>query len=160
MSTAPVTPYTPQLAGRDPLEAMADCATKFEQVTTGWDAAAFERSLAPGKWSARLILVHLLQSEIAFGSRARLALSTPNYASQNFDQDAWLDLDSGLPGPDTVIALIALMHTNLAMYRRLSEAQRQVPFSHPQYGALTVDWIIHQQAGHQIHHLQQLQALR
>lgn len=156
---APTTPYTPQLAGRDPLEAMADSAAKFEQVTKGWSARDYDRALGPGKWSARLVLVHLAQSEIAFGSRARLALTTRNYASQNFDQDAWLPFDSGLSGQDAALALIAMMHMNLGMYRRLSREDRDVPFTHPEYGALTVDWIIHQQAGHQIHHLKQLQQL-
>jgi hypothetical protein len=156
---APTTPYTPQLAGRDPLDAMAGSAAQFEQVTKGWTAPDFERALGPGKWTARLILIHLAQSEIAFGSRARLALSTPDYASQNFDQDAWLPFDEGMSGPDVALVLIALMHMNLAMYRRLTSAQREIPFSHPQYGALTVDWIIHQQAGHHIHHLKQLQGL-
>ena len=156
---APTTPYTPQLGGRDPLEAMADSAVQFEQLTRAWTAEDFERAMAPGKWSARLILIHLAQSEIAFGSRARLALSTPDYASQNFDQDAWLPYDEGISGQDATLALIALMHMNLAMYRRLSSAQRDTPFTHPQYGALTVDWIIHQQAGHHIHHLTQLQTL-
>ena len=156
---APTTPYTPQLAGRDPLEAMADSAVKFEQLAGAWTAEDFERTMGPGKWSARLIVIHLAQSEIAFGSRARLALTTPAYASQNFDQDAWLPFDDGMSGQDATLALIALMHMNLAMYRRLTTGQRETPFSHPQYGALTVDWIIHQQAGHQIHHLRQLQEM-
>jgi hypothetical protein len=29
--------------------------------------------------------------------------------------------------------------------------------SHPEYGTITVDWIVHLLAGHQIHHLQQLE---
>ena len=156
---APTTPYTPQLAGRDPLDAMADSASQFEQVTRAWTPPDYERTMGPGKWSARLVLIHLAQSEIAFGSRARLALTTPDYASQNFDQDAWLAFDEGMSGPDATLALIALMHMNLAMYRRLTAEQRETPFSHPAYGALTVDWIIHQQAGHHIHHLRQLQEL-
>ena len=156
---APTTPYPSQLAGRDPLDAMADSAAQFEQVTKGWTARDFERALGPGKWTARLILIHLAQSEIAFGSRARMALTTPDYSSQNFDQDAWLPFDGGISGPDAALALIALMHMNLGMYRRLTRDERDVPFTHPEYGALTVDWIIHQQAGHHIHHLRQLQAL-
>ena len=47
----------------------------------------FERSYAPGKWSARQILTHLAQSEIALSYRVRMALTTPGYAAQAFDQD-------------------------------------------------------------------------
>jgi hypothetical protein len=41
----------------------------------------------------------------------------------------------------------------------LSAADRATPFSHPEYGALTIDWIIHQMAGHGIHHLKQLESI-
>jgi len=34
-----------------------------------------------------------------------------------------------------------------------------IPFSKPDYGSLTVNWIVHQTAGHQIHHLKQLDAI-
>ena len=48
---------------------------------------------------------------------------------------------------------------NLAFFEGLSPAQRATPFSHPEYGELTVDWIIHQMAGHHINHLQQLERI-
>ena len=48
---------------------------------------------------------------------------------------------------------------NLAFFDGLSEADLATPFSHPEYGSLTVSWILHQTAGHQIHHLKQLDAI-
>ena len=42
---------------------------------------------------------------------------------------------------------------NIALFASLSDADRAIALSHPEYGSLTVDWIIHQMAGHQIHHL-------
>ena len=48
---------------------------------------------------------------------------------------------------------------NIALFASLSDADRAVSLSHPEYGSLTVDWIIHQMAGHQIHHLKQLEAI-
>jgi len=48
---------------------------------------------------------------------------------------------------------------NIALFASLSDADRQVALSHPEYGSLTVDWIIHQTAGHQIHHLKQLEEI-
>ena len=49
---------------------------------------------------------------------------------------------------------------NAAALRELSPADRELPFSHPEYGALTVDYVIHQMAGHQIHHLKQLEGIQ
>jgi len=48
---------------------------------------------------------------------------------------------------------------NLAFFEGLSEAQRATTLSHPEYGELTVDWIIHQMAGHHINHLLQLERI-
>lgn len=155
---APNTPYTHHLDGRDPVVAMRDSVTRFEKLLS-WTPAQLERPYAPGKWTARQVLAHLAQTEIALGGRARYALSTPNYASQNFDQDAWFQFDAALPGHDALRMLIATIPMNAAMYGALSAAQRATPFTHPEYGALSVDWILYQQAGHHIHHLKQIEAI-
>src|SRR6187401_2330147 len=156
---APTTPYTPDLGDRDPLAAIRESADRVHTLTSGWPGERFERSYAPGKWSARQILIHLAQSELALGTRARFALTTPNYAAQAFEQDHWMARESALPGQAALDAFVALAAMNQALFASLSPADRATAFSHPEYGALTVDWIVHQMAGHQIHHLRQLEAI-
>jgi hypothetical protein len=51
------------------------------------------------------------------------------------------------------------MTMNRAFFAGLSPADLATTLSHPEYGALTVDWILHQLAGHQIHHLAQLEQI-
>jgi hypothetical protein len=75
---------------------------------------------APGTWSARQILTSLAQTEIAFGTRARM---------------------------------------NRALFASRSAADGATTLSHPEYGSLTVDGILHQMAGHQIHRLKQLEEI-
>ena len=48
---------------------------------------------------------------------------------------------------------------NRTLFGSLTDADRAIPLSHPEYGALTVDWIVHQMAGHLIHHLKQLETI-
>src|SRR5262245_61035320 len=151
----PITPYTSQLAGRDPIEAIGDAIARIEAITTAWSPADFERSYAPGKWSARKILTHLAHSEIAFGMRARMALTVPGYAAQSFDQDLWMAREPALNGRAAANVYLSAGRMNLAFFDTLSEADRSIAFSHPEYGALTIDWILHQTAGHQLHHLKQ-----
>ncbi len=155
----PQTPYTADLAGRDPIEAIGDCLARIAAMTANWTPAEFERSYAPGKWRARQILTHLAQSELAFGMRARMALTVPNYAAQSFDQDLWMARESELDGRAATNAYLAAGRMTLALFERLSDADRQTPLTHPDYGTLVVDWIIHQTAGHQIHHLKQLEQI-
>jgi uncharacterized damage-inducible protein DinB len=155
----PQTPYSPQLEGRDPIVALRETPERIRAAATAWSTADFERSYAPGKWSARQILIHLAQSELALGNRARMALSTPNYVAQAFNQDEWIARDSALSGKEALDAFVAMATMNRAMFEKLSAADRATPLQHPEYGALTVDWILEQMAGHQIHHLKQLEQI-
>ena len=156
----PTTPYTADLAGRNPIEAIGDVIARVEAMTAKWTPAVFERTYAPGKWSARQILTHLAQSELAFGTRARMALTVPGYAAQSFDQDLWMTRESDLDGHAARQAYLSTGRMNLALFKSLSRADLSTGFSHPEYGALSVDWILHQTAGHQIHHLKQLEQIR
>ena len=172
VSMPPITPYTTDLAGRDPLDAMRDSTARIRALVGDWRPDQFDRSYAPGKWDARQILTHLAQSEVALGYRARMAITTPNYAAQSFDQDRWMSIEAGgaggtgqagraggLSGHDALDAFLGLAAMNIALFASLSEADRALSLSHPEYGSLTVDWIIHQMAGHQIHHLKQLEVI-
>ena len=78
---------------------------------------------------------------------------------QPFDQDQWIARESNLSGREAAGALVAINAMNRALFAGLSPVDRATPFSHPEYGALTVDWLIHQMAGHLIHHLKQLESI-
>ena len=95
----PITPYTPDLANREPIAAMRDTTARIRALVGDWRPDQFDRTYAPGKWTARQILIHLAQSEIALGYRARMALTTPGYTSQSFDQDTWMARESATSGP-------------------------------------------------------------
>jgi hypothetical protein len=155
---APTTPYSPHLDGRDPLPLMTESIGRFERLSA-WTDEQFDRPWAAGKWTARQILIHLAETEIALGSRARFALTTPNYTAQPFDQAKWIETDDGMSGREAISALLTLMRMNHQMYSRLTTAQRETTFTHPEYGAISVDWILYQQAGHHVHHLKQLEPL-
>src|SRR3954463_13308343 len=153
----PQTPYTADLDDREPITAMRDTVARIRALVSAWRPDQFERTYAPGKWTARQILTHLAQSEIALGCRARMALTTPGYAAQSFDQDKWMARESATTGRDALDALLGTAAMNTALFAALTDADRATTLAHPEYGSLTVDWIVHQMAGHQIHHLRQLE---
>ena len=155
----PITPYSPDLGDRDPLRAIFETKEQVSSMLRDWPAASFERSYAPGKWSARLILTHMAQVELGFGTRARMAVTTADYVAQSFDQDAWLAHEKGLTGREALQAFGVLAQMNLAFFQGLSAGDRACGLSHPEFGSLTVDWIIHHLAGHQVHHLRQLEQI-
>jgi hypothetical protein len=138
---------------------MRDAVARFDAITAPWSEADYERSYAAGKWSARLILTHLAQTEIALGFRARMTLVVPHYTSMNFDQDAWLGSESGTPALTVREAFLAMSRLNQAFFASLSREQLDTTLTHPEYGPLTVDWILHQMAGHYWHHLGQFEKI-
>jgi hypothetical protein len=86
----PQTPYTADLAGREPIAALRETTSRIGAIAGAWSPDDFERAYAPGKWTARQLLIHLAQTELALGARARMALTTPNYSAQSFNQDVWI----------------------------------------------------------------------
>lgn len=153
-------PYGSDLGDRDPLKALEETPQHIRRVVEAWSADRLEKSYAPGKWSARRLLVHLAQTELALGTRVRFALSQEGYAAQSFSQDDWISIDDWTDAGTALETYLALRRMNIAMFRRLTPAQRERGFTHPEYGSLTVWWVANQMAGHDIHHLKQLEQVR
>ena len=156
MATA--NPYGADLGDRVPLEALAETPEKLRRLVAAWSDEDFERTYAAGKWSFRKILVHLAQTELALTTRARFALSQADYVSQAFSQDDWMAIDNTAGARVALDTYTTLRQFNLAMWRALTPEQVDRSFTHPEYGNLTVGWIMAQMAGHDIHHLKQFQA--
>jgi len=152
-------PYAEPLGTLDPIKGLRETPKKIKALTTTWTARQWNKSYAPGKWTARQIAVHLAQTELALTTRVRFAASAPGYVAQPFDQDAWIALDHA-DGPTAVDAYVALRRFNLAMFKGMSPKLRKQPFTHPEYGELTSDWVAAQLAGHELHHLQQLKQIK
>ena len=150
-------PYASALGDRDPLQALAETPERIRQLVQAWPADRLERSYAPGKWSARQVIIHLAQTEMALPTRARFALAQAGYAAQSFDQDDWAPLDASLDAKTALDAYLAMRKMNVAMFRAADCGRT---FTHPEYGELTVGWVAAQMAGHDLHHLKQLEQIR
>jgi hypothetical protein len=152
-------PYAEPLGDRDPVTALGETPQQIRAIVDGWTPEQFERSYAPGKWSARKILIHLAQTEMALPTRVRYALGAPGYQAQSFEQDDWMNADNSADARTALDAYTSTRAFNMAMWRSLSEAQRKRTFSHPDFGELNVEWVAAQMAGHDLHHLKQFQQI-
>src|SRR3954451_21690137 len=143
MSTTP-NPYAAALGNRNALDALEETPGMIRSALAGWTDAQFERPYAPGKWSIRKLLIHLVQTELALGTRVRFALAQSPYTAQPFSQDAWLATEAGTGAATALDTYTALRRMNVAMFRSLSADQLEREFSHPEYGQLTVRWVAEQ----------------
>jgi uncharacterized damage-inducible protein DinB len=156
---ASTNPYARYVEGVDVIAALEETPRRLQALVAGWPREAFERSYAPGKWTARQVLAHLAQIERVFASRLRFGLTVTDYVVQPFDQDDWMAVDEGVDAESALTTYLALRRMNVAVCRRLTPGQRTRPFTHPERGAIDVDWLMAMFAGHERHHLAQLEVI-
>jgi uncharacterized damage-inducible protein DinB len=141
------------------VKCLDDTPRLIEAAVRGWSAEQFERTYAPGKWSARQLLVHLAQAELMFATRLRSALATDAYVVQPYDQDEWMAIEPDATADAALAMYLAVRGMNLALCRTLTPAQRGRRLTHPEYGPIDVEWIMTMFAGHERHHLPQFDAI-
>ena len=144
---------------RNVLACLRETPARIEALTSEWTPADFERSHAPGKWSARVILLHLAQAEMVFSTRLRFALAQPGYVVQPFDQDPWVDVERDAPAGAALAAYLGVRRLNIPLWETLTAEQRAQRYTHPEHGEIDVEWLLRLIAGHELNHLPQLEAI-
>jgi len=127
-----------------------------------WDPAQLSRTYAAGKWTARQILAHLVDSELVFQARARFILSEPGCAITPFDQDRWART---LVYPQRSVPLMrrlfaATRDSLIELVDLLPEAIFGREGSHPQHPSYRAWDVVTKAATHTMHHYGQLEAIR
>jgi|WetSurMetagenome_2_1015567.scaffolds.fasta_scaffold220665_1 hypothetical protein len=152
-------PYTADLAGRDPIEALRQTPRRIQSLVSAMSREDLGKSYAPGKWTAAQLLVHLAQAELALTVRARMALSEPGMVAQPFDQDRWLEREAASNAHCALAAYLAMREFNLQLFANLSAADRATRFRHPEHGELDVNWLLEMIAGHELHHVPHFESI-
>ncbi len=156
--TGPV-PYSNLVGSADPLALLGSTPEQIARLADHWPPKLWSRSYAEGKWTAAQLVLHLAHDEIGWSNRIRLALSVPGYVPVPYDGAEWVRLETPTDPDLAVRAFLALRRLNLVLYRRLTPRQLAQPLNHAVVGEITVAWILARAAGHDLHHLTQLQSI-
>src|SRR5579872_4393832 len=78
-ATMPTNPYASFVGTREPREVVETTALELHRLAGRIGSARMTAPRAPGKWSARDILAHLADCEIAFGYRLRQVLAEDHH---------------------------------------------------------------------------------
>ncbi|MGH9374507.1 MAG: DinB family protein [Vicinamibacterales bacterium] len=154
-----VNPYRALVVHREALDIFTETARELPACVRSWTPAQFNDTYAPGKRTANRILLHLLHVELVDSVRLRMAISTPGYSVQPFDPDAWMKAELLHNGVLVVAAWSALRAVNILVWAGLTPEEWDVPFAHPECGAMTLRDLAEIWAGHDLHHLAQLRAI-
>ena len=152
-----INPYATQLGANDPRKIIAETPARLTAIVEQLGDSGLETSWAPGKWSARAILCHLADCEIAFAFRLRQILAQDHHVMQPFDQDAFAKTYATANGKVALETFNALRRWNLSLISGLSPADFAKKANHPERGEMTFQTVIETMGGHDLNHLRQLE---
>lgn len=145
---------------RDALGILAETPARLASLLAGRPAAALQTPPAPGEWPAGTIIGHLVDVEIVFGFRWRLALTEDRPSYPGYDEKRWSELPR--PSADRLPATFEVLREyNLTLLREIPRASWQRVGVHEEQGPETIEVMVRKMAGHDLAHLDQMaRALR
>jgi uncharacterized damage-inducible protein DinB len=152
-------PYAKFLEGRKATDLIPEAPAKLRALAQKIGAKRMEEPLAPGKWSARQILCHLADVEIAFGFRLRQALAEEHHVIQPFEQDDWAKNYSAYDAESALNTYAALRQWNWELIRKVGPSVLGKKVSHPERGEMTFQTLLETMAGHDLNHMAQLETI-
>jgi uncharacterized damage-inducible protein DinB len=152
-------PYASYLGEADAYQTISFTPNRLAQLIDGLDETRLNAPPAPGKWSIRDILCHLADCEIAFAFRLRQALAEPNHIIQPFDQEKWAGPYSLFDASSALATFTALRDWNCKLLATVPAEANNKPVTHPERGEMVFRTIPETMGGHDLNHIQQIEAL-
>jgi hypothetical protein len=134
--SATLNPYAKYLDGRDPVPVLRLTPSSLKKLAAMIGLAKIAEPPAPGKWSARDILCHLADCEIAFAFRLRQTLAEDNHVIQPFDQEKWAAPYPGIDANEALATFSLLRRWNLLLIEAALPTNASKPVTHPERGAM------------------------
>jgi hypothetical protein len=144
------------LGDRDPVTVLAAGPSAAREVLAAAGSLARVRP-EPAEWSVKECLAHLADGELIVAARMRWIAAEDEPDIVGYDQDLWVsNLRQVDDDPEILLAAFeANRRWNLALWERLSAADRLRVGIHRERGPESIDLMIRLGAGHDIVHLDQ-----
>jgi len=116
----------------------------------------------PGGWTVRQVVHHYADSHLNSYLRFRWAVTEHLTAVKTYNEAVWAELADAKTAPvELSLALIEPLHARWTLLlRSFGEAEFTCKMKHPDWGEITVEWLLGQYAWHSRHHVAQINALR
>ncbi|ADV67013.1 DinB family protein [Deinococcus maricopensis] len=117
-----------------------------------------DHTYAPGKWTVRQVVRHVIDTERVFAARALRAARHDRTPLPGFDQDAWMNAadDAHVPLSALSEEFSAVRASTLALLRHLPPTGWDRA-AHANGADVTVRALAYMIAGHELHHVRGLQ---
>jgi DinB superfamily len=149
------------LDGKDPLRVQQETPKKLRKLIKPFAKKQLLRRPAAEKWSIGEIVAHLADTELVGSWRLRSVLSSSGIPIQAYDQDVWAETFaySRRDPQVSVETFRVLRENNLALLKALPRSLWQNYGIHQERGKETITQIVRMFAGHDLNHLQQIEAI-
>jgi len=111
-----------------------------------------------GHWSPRQLLIHMVDTEYAYGFRFRYIMAEKEPVITPYDQEDWVNTFhyGNLDATQLIRAFTPIRRVNLELLQNVDTKLFEKQARHPQYGLITVGMMIPHLAAHDQKHLQQI----
>lgn len=157
--------HDPDVTPRKRKEWIAQVAALPVELNTALEslpAGGLDRCYREGGWTGRQIVHHLADSHVNAYIRLRLALTEDNPKIKTYEEAEWAELeDAKLADPSPSLAILEGLHKRfeiLLASLRPEQFARQA--QHPDWGPITVDWLLQMYAWHCRHHVAHIKQIR
>jgi DinB superfamily len=146
------------LGDRNPLEVLAQTASRLADIVVKHSAAVLRTRPFEGKWTPNEVIGHLTDSEWVYGYRLRLIFCEDNPTILGTNQDSWVAaLRHNEHEPSELVEIFrTLRQLNLAVWRRTSPADLERTSQHNERGPESLGVMLRLLAGHDLSHLDQI----
>ncbi len=136
------------------LDTLERTPATFRSLVAGVSEAQLDTPYRPGGWTVRQVVHHVPDSHMNAYIRMKLAVTEEAPAIKTYEEGRWAELPEAKSGPvEMSLALLAALHTRWVTFlRALPESAFRKAFSHPEWGAVTIDEAIAMYEWHCRHH--------
>ncbi len=154
--------YAQALGGDDPVEVMAESPGRLRGLIRGLSEKQLSKKPAPGKWSIKEIVAHLADGEVILGSRYRFIAAHDRPPIAGYDQDAFVEKlgVANAKTADLIDDFAMARAVNLGLLDRLAEPAWDRVGIHAERGEESIRKIVFMYAGHDRHHIRQIETIR
>lgn len=149
------------LGDRDPVAQLRHTPGQIRRLLDDHTAEAIRRPEAPGKWSAVMVVQHLVDSDLVWAYRMRFVVAEDRPRLTGFDQDLWaVRLRYQDVEPELALdEFQTLRSMNLRLIDSLDAGDLVRVGVHSERGDEPLDHMIRLYAGHDLVHLRQLERI-
>lgn len=146
------------LTPEDPVAAMAGFPTELGRLVDRLSARELETTPRPGEWSAKEVVAHLAETEVAFGWRLRTMIADDQPTLAPYDQNAWAAalIYQGYSAQRALRLFEVLREAHCSLLMALESGAWERTGLHPERGEITVRELVDHRAHHDLQHLAKL----